>query len=322
MSVPAPGQAPSPGRIDTHFHVVPPVYRQWLEQHPLYHGPYVEWSRDRALEYLDRSGTETAIMSVSTPGARVAASDDRRDVRRVARAVNEFSADVVRDDPRHFGFFATLTLPDVDGALAEAEYALDELNADGVVLLTNTDGVYLGDPRFDPLLDFLGQRGAVVFVHPTAPGSPSVPGISPGTVDFLADSVRSAVNLAKHGCLRRFPNVTVILSHGGGYLPYAALRIALMALPGEPEETALAQLRNFYFDTALTSGPYALPSLLAFAEPTHVIFGSDWPYARTGPALAFTKRLAEYLPDPGQAHAINRGNAEVLFPRLTQPILT
>ncbi len=299
MSDPAAGQAPSPGRIDTHFHVVPPVYRQWLEQHPLYHGPYVEWSRDTALEYLDRSGTETAIMSVSTPSARVAASDDRCDVRRLARAVNEFSADMVRDDPRRFGFFATLTLPDVDGALAEAEYALDELSADGVVLMTNAEGVYLGDPRFNPLLEFLGQRGAVVFVHPTAPGSPSVPGIAPGVVDFLADSVRSAVNLTKHGCLSRFPNIKVILSHGGGYLPYAALRIALMALPGEPEEAALAQLRNFYFDTALTSGPYALPSLLAFAEPTHVTFGSDWPYAPTGPALAFTKTARRLPTGPG-----------------------
>jgi 6-methylsalicylate decarboxylase len=321
MSDPAAGQAPSPDRIDTHFHVVPPVYRQWLEQHPLYHGPYVEWSRDAALEYLDRSSTETAIMSVSTPSARVAASDNRCDVRRLARAVNEFSADLVRDDPRRFGFFATLPLPDVDGAVAEAEYALDELNADGVVLMTNADGVYLGDPRFDPLLEFLGQRGVVVFVHPTAPGSPPVPGIAPGVVDFLADSVRCAVNLTRHGCLSRFPDIKVILSHGGGYLPYAALRIALMALPGEPEEAALAQLRKFYFDTALTSGPYALPSLLAFAEPTHVTFGSDWPYAPTGPALAFTKRLAEYLPDPGQAYAINRGNAEALFPRLARRIL-
>jgi 6-methylsalicylate decarboxylase len=322
MSNPAAGQAPSPGRIDTHFHVVPPVYREWLERHPLFHAPCPEWSRDAALEYLDRSGTATAIMSVSSPSAQRAASDGLDDARRLARAVNEFSADVVRDDPRHFGFFATLTLPDVDGALAEAEYALDELNADGVVLMTSADGVYLGDPRFDPLLEFLDQRGAVVFVHPTPPGAPSVPGITPGTVDFLADSVRSAVNLAKHGCPGRFPNLTVILSHGGGYLPYAALRIALMGLPGEPEEAALTQLRSFYFDTALTSGPYALPSLLAFAEPTHVVFGSDWPYAPTGPALAFTRRLEEYLPDPGQAHPINRGNAEALFPRLAQRVLT
>ena len=60
-------------RIDTHFHVVPPAYRAWLEEHPLYRGPYVDWSRDAALEYLELSGTATGIMSLSTPGARIAA---------------------------------------------------------------------------------------------------------------------------------------------------------------------------------------------------------------------------------------------------------
>jgi 6-methylsalicylate decarboxylase len=312
------GQLSGPARIDTHFHVVPPAYRAWLEEHPLYRGPYVDWSRDAALEYLDRSGTATGIMSLSTPGARIAASDEPSSTRRIARSANEYCAQVVRDDPGHFGFFATLTLPDVDGALAEAQYALDQLGADGVVLLTNTDGVYLGDPQWDPLLSFLDERAAVVFVHPTAPAAPGVPGISPGVVDFLADTVRCAVNLTKHGCLRRYPGLKVLLSHGGGYLPYAAIRIALMALPGVPEDAAQAELRRFYVDTALTSGPFALPSLLAFAEATHVIFGSDWPYASTEQASGFTDRLADYLPEISQAYPINRGNAEVLFPRLAQ----
>jgi hypothetical protein len=59
-----------------------------------------------------------------------------------------------------------LTLPDVEGALAEAMYALDELHADGIVLLANSDGRYLGDPDFAPLLDFLHRRSVAVFVHP------------------------------------------------------------------------------------------------------------------------------------------------------------
>jgi hypothetical protein len=62
---------------------------------------------------------------------------DNAEARTWARNVNEFVADVVRERPGSFGLFATLTLPDVDGALAEAAYAFDELDADGVVLLTN-----------------------------------------------------------------------------------------------------------------------------------------------------------------------------------------
>jgi 6-methylsalicylate decarboxylase len=306
----------SPGRIDTHFHVVPPAYREWLHHHPGYPGPFVDWSREAALDYMGRSGIAAGILSVSTPGARISASDQIGEVRQVARTVNEFCADLVRGDPAHFGFFATLTLPDLDGCLAEAEYAFDQLNADGVVLMTSTDGVYLGDPRWDPLLGFLNERRAVIFVHPTAPKAPPLPGVSPGVVDFLGDSVRSAINLTKHRCLSRFADLKVLLSHGGGYLPYAALRIARMALADQPQATALAQLRSFYFDTAVTAGPYALPALLSFAHATHVVFGSDWPYAATQQALAFTEGLDSYSLTAAQRYAINRGNAELLFPRL------
>jgi hypothetical protein len=62
---------------------------------------------------------------------------------------------VVSRRPSRFGFFATVTLPDVEGALAEAAYALDVLHADGIVSLANNDGRYLVDPAFAPLLEFL-----------------------------------------------------------------------------------------------------------------------------------------------------------------------
>jgi 6-methylsalicylate decarboxylase len=58
----------------------------------------------------------------------------------------------------------------------------------------------------------------------------------------------------------------------------------------------LTELRRFYFDTALSGSPTALPALQAFADPGHILYGSDWPFA--------------------QLHAVNRGNAEALFPRL------
>ena len=93
-----------------------------------------------------------------------------------------------------------------------------------------------------------------------------------------------------------------------------------MAITGETQRSpldAIEDLRSFYFDTALSGSPAALPSLLAFAKPGHVLFGSDWPYA---PAIAvgyFTGQLDAYeaLGAAGH-HAIDRANAVALFPRL------
>nr|WP_260326392.1 amidohydrolase family protein [Streptomyces sp. TLI_185] len=77
----------------------------------------------------------------------------------------------------------------------------------------------------------------------------------------------------------------------------------------------LDDLRSFYFDTALSSGPAALPTLLAFARPGHVLFGSDWPFAPTAACQYFASGLDTGV-DPGTLRAVSRTNAEALFPRL------
>ncbi|HEV2637941.1 MAG TPA: amidohydrolase family protein [Actinocrinis sp.] len=311
-------QAPdAPGRIDTHTHVVPPEYLSWLQQNPGYPGSQIYWTAESALASMDAKGISTAMLSVSSPGPRWGPDDDPAHTRWLARTVNEFCGNLVREDPEHFGFFATLVLPDVDASVEEARYALDELGADGVILLGNTDGTYLGSPRWDPLMEFLDERGTVLFIHPTGLPGPLAEGIASGVIDFLADSTRAAVNLVKNDCPRRFPRLRILLSHGGGYVPYAAARIACMISQDADEADVVEQLRTFYYDTALTGGPYALPSLLAFADPEHITFGTDWPYEfRADMARRFTDRLDAYDLTDEQRHAINRGNAERLFPRL------
>jgi len=96
----------------------------------------------------------------------------------MARRVNEYTADLVAKQPDRFGNFATLPLPDVDGALTELEDALGRLGADGVILLANYAGKYLGDAAFEPLWAALDSRQAIVFVDPGQPSFPTVAGVA------------------------------------------------------------------------------------------------------------------------------------------------
>lgn len=315
MTRPAEATEASTSRIDTHLHVVPPAYAAWLRGRGITAGgrEIPDWSVDGALELMEGAGIATGILSVSTPGVHLGDAAEARDK---AREVNEFAADVVRRDPRRFGFFATLTLPDVEGAITEADDAFDRLGADGVVLLANVGGTYLGDPAWDPLLAALDRRSAVVFVHPSALPAPEVPGIPPFAADFLLDTTRAAINLARSGALERYPNLRIILSHAGGFLPYAAERVARVCSPDGGNPGGLARLRKFWFDLALSSSPYALPSLLAFADPGRITFGSDWPYAPKERSWHFARLLDAYPLTDEQRHAIHRRNAETLFPRL------
>lgn len=302
-------------RIDTHQHFVPPAFKQAMIDAGISHAGGREtpdWSAQAAIDFMDTHGIGGAVLSISTPGVHF--GNDAA-ARTLARKLNVAGAELATAHPGRFGFFAILTLPDVDGAIAELHYAFDELGADGIVLLANTKGVYLGDPAFDALFDELERRHAVVFVHPGALPGPDVPGVVPFAADFLLDTTRAAMKLVVSGTMERCPNIKVILSHGGGLLPYASYRIAPLVTPTWSTPQGLIALKRFHFDLALSSSPAALPSLLAFADPQKITYGSDFPYAPVETAAAMIDWLEDYPLDTAQRVALDRGNAALLFPR-------
>lgn len=310
----------APYRVDVHQHLIPPAYRAVMDRHGITAAgwPTPAWDPEAAVGMMDRRSIATAFLSISSPGTHFG---DDAEARAVSRMVNEYSAELARDRPDRFGFFASLPLPDVDGALAEAAYCFDELHADGVVLMSNVEGRYLGDKAFEPLWEELDEREAVVFVHPTAPPMPMLEGMPGPLLDFCAETTRTAVHMTLKGVMSRHTRMKVILSHGGGFLPYAAWRFTGGAQfnPGTTPMGILADLQRFYFDTALTSTPSALPSLLAFAAPGHVLYGSDFPFAPEDSGTFVDSLLDGYEGfGPGQLDAINHAGAKALFPRLAR----
>jgi predicted TIM-barrel fold metal-dependent hydrolase len=316
-------------RIDTHQHIVPARYAEWMHDKGIRPGgvDVPSWSPSAALKFMDGHDIQTGILSLSAPGVYFG---DVPEARRWAREINEYSAEVVAAQPDRFGFFATITLPDVEGALAEATYALDELHADGIVLLANNDGRYLGDPGFEPLLEFLHRRQVTVFVHPGELPAPEVPGIPTFTADFLLDTTRTAISLILSGAMKKYPGIKFILAHAGGFVPYIAYRILLTMLNEKNKAQQawalldqkhqvpkqLAVLKQFYYDIALSASPAALPSLLEVADPDHITYGSDFPFAPPAAVGFLNKQFENYPLNQSLREAIDRGNSEALFPRL------
>ena len=186
------------------------------------------------------------------------------------------------------------------------------------MLLANHAGTYLGEEGQDDLFAALDARSAVVFVHPAELPGPTVPGIAPFAVDFLLDTTRAAYLLVRNGIRSNYPNIRFILSHAGGFVPYASHRMAMgiLADTGRNPVQSLDELASFYFDTALSSTEAALPSLLAFAKPGHVTFGSDFPFAPLAASQYFAEGLEKYDGlDDNARDEINRTNALALFPR-------
>jgi len=307
-------------RIDTHAHAVPADYVAALRKAGVDDAggrAMPDWSPEAALSAMDELDVSTAILSVSAPGTTFLA--EAADASALARDVNDYTASVVGANPHRFGFFATVPMPHIEQATAEAVRALDELHADGVVLLANNAGVYLGENGQDELFAVLDQRSAVVFIHPAELPGPAVPGVLPWATDFLLDTTRAAYLLVRNGIRQKYPNIRFILSHAGGFVPYASHRMAMaiMSDTGRSMADVLDEFAGFYFDTALSSSAAALPTLLAFAQPGHITFGSDFPFGPVMVGKMFAAGLADYPGlDAAQREAIDRDNALRLFPRL------
>ena len=156
-----------PYRIDVHHHVLPGFYLQALEtlgKRTTFGIRLPDWSLKAHLEVMDKC--KIAVGMASIP---MLYSDRDAFGRDLARQCNEFLASMRSEHPTRFGAFASLPLPDVDGALEEATYALDTLLLDGVILISHVAGHYVGDPENDPLFAALNRRSTVVYSHPGNP---------------------------------------------------------------------------------------------------------------------------------------------------------
>jgi len=306
--------------IDIHHHFLPPSFVDALAQadYPAAAGAKaLAWSPESSVAMMDGSGIETAIVSLSLPGASFTGAADPAGL---ARESNEYAARLIADYPGRFGAFASLPVLDAQATMAEVEYALDTLKLDGVTLLTNVRGRYLGEANFSPLLAELNRRKAIVFLHPgQAPG----PGFN-DFVEFPHDVTRALASLTESGAIERYRRIRYILAYGGGTIPFVAARVTVVGMDvfGSFLMTMIRYLKRtrtmsrMNYDLTASTDPYAWGALYGQTKPSRILMGSNYPWT---PAAAFARQQEELrgfeeldLPRIG---SIERGNALKLFPR-------
>ncbi len=317
------------GLIDVHHHFLPEAYRRAAVAagHAMPDGmpELPAWSEAQMLAMMDEVGVAFAALSISSPGVYF---DDDAAATELARVVNEEGARLKTAQPSRVGFFASLPLPHVDHALAEIEYVFDTLGADGVVLYSNTAGIYPGDPRFDPVFAELNRRRAVVFLHPTSPDCPCCAerdNAPPRPIlEFMFETTRAVTNLIASGTLARYPDMKLIVPHAGAALPVLADRIAGAAAAGlvpgpgaQANDAVFGALKALYYDVAGMPVPRLLPALRSFADPDRLLYGSDWPFTPLGAVRGLLGLLESHLGgEPAVFAGMCRDNAVRLFPQL------
>jgi 6-methylsalicylate decarboxylase len=363
----AQGGGNNPRRIDVHHHFTPEPYVAYQRAHPEAGGGGLAaaggrggrgdggrggqgggaarggapaggpgaWVLERDLEDMDKNGTATAILSITTPGFWFGGIEEDR---KVMRQCNEAAAKLRADHPGRFGSFASVPMLDPEGALKEIEYAMDTLKADGLGLFTNYGtNKWLGDEIFNPIWEEANRRSLVVYTHPAEAACCRNlgGGIAQTLVEYGADTTRTIGSVIQNGTTSKYPNIKFIFSHGGGMMPYVIERFlggtAEEVVPGvvtkgqggtgvlhsgysqKVPKGVLYELRRQYYDTAQASNPVAMGALRQVVPVTQIVYGTDYWYRtaeETGRGLTTNKVF-----NAQELQMINRGNVERIIPK-------
>ena len=318
------------GKVDVHHHIIPDFYHHVFASANIPVGTHIpSWSPEASLSLMEKLHIDTAMLSLSAPGAMIAGSPDR--IRSLARQWNDYASELRTTYPTKFGFFAALPgLMDREGVMAEIEHALVNLKADGITLFTSYNGKYLGAEEFEPIWAELNKHHAVVHVHPVhsreAPFT--TPFLPQPLIDFPHESARTASDLVLSGRKRQYPDCRIILSHAGGTLPIIAERLTTLGttifsglfVENSPRgDQIMEDLKSFYFDLALSGSANVLNTLLQWAPQDRILYGSDFPFAG-GLEEHFDTGLEGYGMDSSSKDMCCRQNAMTLFPWLASPL--
>jgi predicted TIM-barrel fold metal-dependent hydrolase len=316
------------GRIDVHHHMLPPFQENMAAR---------KYTLQSSLSAMDAFGIESAILSLTVAGDYLYDGTDKST--RFARESNEYGAKAVLLNPKRFGFFASLPATNIDASLKEIAYAFDTLKCDGVGLFTNTGDKWFGDPMFLPIFDELNRRKSAVFFHPIVGNCcHNLAGLGDGVVEFDFDTTRTVVSLLYNGVLSRCPDIKWIINHSGAAVPALAGRIRDRVpggssnggdgQPGRPpgtpnpspnrDHTAATpngvnyELKRLYYECAHATYPMPMAAVRALAPSTQLLFGTDFPIE----PIETTVQQFPVLKLPADLqHALDRGNAERLWPR-------
>ena len=112
---------PPARRIDVHFHVIPPFYRDAV--YAAGRGPAIgrspDWTPELALELMDTHGIALAMTSLAQPGVQLGTDESAR---ALARRCNDYAADLAARWPQRFGALATLPMGNTTDAVEEIAY--------------------------------------------------------------------------------------------------------------------------------------------------------------------------------------------------------
>jgi uncharacterized protein len=275
---------------------------------------------------MDDAGIDLAVLSLAAPG--VEQLDGPKAVP-LAHECNDELAEAVERYPDRLAGFATVPISSPDAAADELERAVRKLGFLGAVINGHSQGRYLDDPDFEPVLDRAAALNVPIYLHPTIPPAAVIASSYAGfsaEVTFALATVGWGwhINTATHllrlilgGVFDRYPELQIIIGHMGEATSFmlprfdATLKPELTGLQ-HPVSTYLRQNVHYTFANFNDAATYA--NLVAQVGVGRLAFSADYPFGSMRAARAFLDKLP--LSDEDRA-SISHRNAEKLLGLVT-----
>ena len=292
--------------IDIHAHVTPQCFWRATENGGDWHGikreknakgseaaivggkpqplpPRAKWAPEERLADMDSLGVDVHVVSPYVGFYNYQL--DGKIATATARAINDEIASMTRAWPKRFAGLGTLPMQDVKASIAELERGMIQLGLKGAEINDHVNGRTLEEPEFRPFWKAAEQLGALIFFHQA--GETLVTQRTrryhlTNTIGNLVDRAVTFATLVSGGVMDEYPDLKIVLGHGGGYTCYGIgrmdrgwqVRTEARAHISQPPS---AYLRRFYYDCIVYTES-ALRFLIDTVGADRVVFGTDWPY--------------------------------------------
>jgi 5-carboxyvanillate decarboxylase len=274
---------------------------------------------DERLTIMDAQGVDMHVLSLAAPGVQMLKAADAV---AIARSANDHLAAAIARHPKRYAGLATVAPQAPHEAARELERAVRKLKLHGVLINSHTDGEYLDEPKYRPILEAAAALKAPLYIHPRAPTPAMAAAYRKYTLEhaiwgFQAETGLHGLRLIVSGLFDQLPDLRIVLGHGGEGLPYWLSRIDTMHRQFQvAERPTLRKRPSEYFRehfTVTTSGMNWAPALRLCIDALgadKVLFAIDYPFQDSAEALAGFN--AAKL-SAGECDAILHRNAEQVF---------
>ncbi len=248
---------------------------------------------EERIRIMDEGGIAMHLLAMTSTGVQQFSADKGA---ALATLGNDRLAQAIKDHPGRYAGLATVTPQDPARAVKEMDRAITKLKLNGVMINSHTNGEYLDETKYWPILEAAAALDVPIYIHPRAPAPNMAAAYRKYQLEhaiwgYAVEVGLHAVRLILSGVFDQYPKLRVVIGHMGENIPYALYRLDYMATNYPFDRPKLRRKPSDYFRenfAITTSGVNWMPALelcLKVLGPDNIMWAVDYPYQETMEAV-------------------------------------